>query len=286
MSTAMASDPNASNRLLENALIRICKLTDRQVQEIISTQRENNESFIEAAKHLGYATETDVERALASCRRIALVEKKALSPSEQLRLLHDPYNEHSEKVRALRTELLLRPDIAGRANAIAVLSPGAGEGRSLLAAELAISFAQLGQSTLLIDADFRHPRQQVLFGSDSTKGLSQAIASSGSTHMQAVEGLPHLSVLTTGEIPPSPLEYLSDGRFGLLLDDLSHRYDHIVVDTPPAGATSDALAIATLVGRVLILGRANHTPYKATREMMRRLAASRSQVLGAVLNRY
>ena len=93
-------------------------------------------------------------------------------------------------------------------------------------------------------------------------------------------------MLTTGEIPPSPLEYLSDGRFGLLLDDLSHRYDHIVVDTPPAGATSDALAIATLVGRVLILGRANHTPYKATREMMRRLAASRSQVLGAVLNRY
>lgn len=281
-----ATELSPSRRLLENALIRQCGFSERVVQNILDAQRAYNESFADAAIRLGYASADDIDKATASCRRIALVETKALQPCPQLQLLQDPFNPRSERIRALRTELLLRPDVTGKANAVAVLSPGSGEGRSLLAAELAMSFAQLGQATLLIDADFRHPRQQVLFGSDSRQGLSQAIASPAQTHMQAVESLPYLSVLTTGELPSSPLELLSDGRFGVLIDDLRHRYDHIIVDTPAAGETSDAFAIATLVARVLILSRAHHTSYKATREMLRRLAATRSQTVGAVISHF
>ena len=90
-------------------------------------------------------------------------------------MAHDPYDPRCEKIRALRTELLLRRELTDRADIVALLSPCPGEGRSLLAAELAIAFAQTGRPTLLVDADLRRPQQHLLFGTDNRQGLSQAI---------------------------------------------------------------------------------------------------------------
>src|SRR5204863_1035561 len=121
---------------------------------------------------------------------------------------HALYHERSEQIRLLRTELLLRHEGAG-ANLIAVVSANPGEGRSQLAAELAISCSQLGQPTLLVDADLRRPRQYALFDADNRRGLACALAHGVKPLLQAVEGLPSLALLTSGPSPPNPLELLS-----------------------------------------------------------------------------
>jgi receptor protein-tyrosine kinase len=149
-----------------------------------------------------------------------------------------------------------------------------------------MSFAQLGQPTLLVDADLRRPRQHVLFNADNQQGLTQAIGRGDSPYLHPVDGLPCLNLLTSGPTPPNPLELLSDSRFERLIDDWHRSYEFIVFDTPPLEVYTDGLAIATLVGRVLLLGRAAHTSHKSIGEAMRRLTSTQAQVVGAVLSHF
>jgi protein-tyrosine kinase len=215
-----------------------------------------------------------------------VVHERPCVPADCLVLAHSPYHPRSEQIRMLRTELLLRHDAAEGANLTAVLSPCAGEGRSQLAAELAIAFAQLGRPTLLVDADLRHPQQHVLFNADNTRGLAHAMAREEVPRFQAVQGLPSLFLLTAGAPPANPLELLSDRCFESMVGDWRQRFQFVVLDTPPVSRYADGLAVATIVGRVLSLSRARHTPYRETRDMMRRLGATQSRILGAVINHF
>ena len=215
----------------------------------------------------------------------AVRERQAV-PTQRLVVAHDPYHPRSEQIRTLRTELLLRNEDSSSANIVAVISPCAGEGRSQLAAELAISFAQLGRPTLLVDTDLRHPQQHVLFNANNQRGLAQALAREQRPQFQTVVGLQALFLLTAGTPTDRPLELLSDRSFESMVDEWRHNFEFVVLDTPPVGRYSDGLAVATIVGRVLSLSRASHTPYKDTRNMMRRLAATRSRILGAVINHF
>lgn len=207
-------------------------------------------------------------------------------PADRLVLAHSPYHPRSEHIRMLRTELLLRHEATESANAIAVLSPCAAEGRSQLAADLAIAFSQLGRPTLLVDADLRHPQQHVLFNADNTRGLAHALTRDEVPRLQAVTGLPSLSVLTAGAPPPNPLELLSDRCFESMVGDWRQHFQFVVLDTPPVSRYADGLAVATIIGRVLSLSRARRTPYRETRDMMRRLGATQSRILGAVINHF
>jgi len=230
--------------------------------------------------------EADVRARRPREDHLAVVEPVRLRPGPSLVFAHDPNHPRSERVRLLRTELLLRQPQANEINAIALLSARAGEGRSLLAAELALSFAQLECETLLVDVDFRRPRQHVLFGCQSPDGLAQAIAATRSPTFNRVEGFPSLSLVTAGACPPNPLDLLMDWRFENLMREWGREFEFIVVDTPPVAQFADALAVATVVGRVLLVNRAKHTPYKDVREMLRRLASTEADILGSVLNHF
>ena len=201
-----------------------------------------------------------------------------VDPDDRLTMAHDPYDPRCEKIRALRTELLLRRESVDRADIIALLSPCSGEGRSLLAAELAIAFAQTGRPTLLVDADLRRPQQHLFFGTDNRQGLSQAIEHGVKPQLHTVNGLPRMSVLTAGAVPSNPVE-------------LQQFRQHFIggntaVDGNAVVAVCGDHAVASLVGRVLALSRAQHTPYKDMQDMLRRLAATRSQILGAVISHF
>ncbi|MHB8535638.1 MAG: CpsD/CapB family tyrosine-protein kinase [Sulfuricaulis sp.] len=209
-----------------------------------------------------------------------------VAPGKQLFIAHDPYDPRSEKIRALRTELLLRRESVNRADIVALLSPCAGEGRTLLAAELAIAFAQMDRPTLLVDADLRRPQQHVLFDTDNRQGLSQAIEYGVKPQLHTVQGLPRMALLTAGAVPGNPLELLSSSRFASMIEDWRDKFEFVVLDTAPIMHFSDGLAVASLAGRVLALSRAQHTPYKDMQDMLRRLAATRSQILGAVINHF
>lgn len=212
--------------------------------------------------------------------------EQMVKPGDQLIMAHDPYDPRCEKIRALRTELLLRRELNDRADIVALLSPCAGEGRSLLAAELAIAFAQTGRPTLLVDADLRRPQQHSLFGTDNREGLSQAIEYEVPPLLHTVQGLRRMSVLTAGAVPSNPLELLSSRGFASMIEEWRNNFEFVVIDTAPIKQYSDGLAVARLVGRVLALSRAQHTPYKDMQDMLRRLAATHSQILGAVISHF
>lgn len=209
-------------------------------------------------------------------------------PDLSLTPAHHPHAPRSEQLRALRTELMMRRDHTGteRAEVVTLLSSGCGEGRSQMAAELAITFAQLGRPTLLLDADMRHPRQHLLFGMDNHHGLSQMLASGRPPRLYPVSGMPHLMLHTAGAPPSNPVELLSGPAFEQALRHYRQDYDFIVIDTPPLDTYADALAVINLARRGLVLTRAQHTRYQDTKQMLRRLAATRAQILGSVINHF
>ena len=226
------------------------------------------------------------EGAPPSIARAPGTDAHQAAPGAGLVPAHLPYHQRSEQIRLLRTELLLRHDSSDRANALAVVSAQPGEGRSQLAAELAISFAQLGQPTLLVDADLRNPSQHALFGADNRTGFASALAHEARPAPQPVAGLRALSLLTAGPLPPNPLELLSDRCFEDMVAQWCSAFQFVVLDTPPIARYADALAVATVTGRVLTLCRATRAAFRDTRDMTRRLAATRARTLGAVINHF
>ena len=293
---------------INDKLIAELGLTGDSLEKIHEVMRSMSTTFADAAERLGLLRPDAFEQALlkirsgppvedegmvetairriAADRRVVLRQGERVAPSQQLVLAHDPDNPRSERLRALRTELLLLHETGRGANVLAVVSPGSGEGRSQLCAELAISFAQLGRRTLLVDADMRKPQQHVLFGSSNQHGLSQSIAHNEKPYYHPVTGLPFMHLLTAGPIPPNPLELLSDGRFSNLLNDWRNAYEFIVLDTPPVEECADGLAVATIAARALVLSRAQHTSFNSTRALLRRLASTQSKLLGAVINHF
>jgi len=293
---------------LRAELVAHFRLDSGDVEKIYEMMQATDASFSDAAMRLGLVTPADVEEALiraqgsartdesglietairriSSDRRVVLRQGERVTPGPQLIIAHEPDNPRSENLRALRTELLLLNEGTRGANVVAILSASAGEGRSQLAAELAIAFAQLGRRTLLVDADMRNPRQHVLFGAKNDLGLSNAVTGFDKPNYHPVVGLPLMHLLTAGAIPPNPLELLSDGRFEKLVTDWRNNYEFLVMDTPPVSQCADGLAVATLAGRVLVLGRTQHSSFKSTRAMLRRLATTQAKILGAVLNHF
>jgi protein-tyrosine kinase len=209
-----------------------------------------------------------------------------LEPFSGLSIAHDPLHPRSEAIRSLRTRLLLARDGSRHAGTFAVMSACAGEGRSELCAELAIAFAQLGRATLLIDADLRNPRQHRLFGGQNRSGLAQALHRNEPPWTYGVSGIPHMALLTSGGAPANPLELLSAGRFEQVVAACQREYEFIVIDTPPGGRYSDALAIAAVAGRALVVARARTTSFASLTELVRQLAATSARVVGAVINRF
>lgn len=192
----------------------------------------------------------------------------------------------SESLQAIRTELLLRRETPQRADVIAVISAGAVEGRSTLAAELAIAFAQAGHATLLVDADLRQPCQHQLFGLPNQLGLSQLLMFGEQPVLHSPAGHPQLTVITSGERPLRPLDLLNHPAFADEIAAWREQYRVVVMDTPGLAQWPDGAAIANLAGRALLATRSGHTRYGDLRTALRRLAPTRSRVMGAIINHF
>ncbi len=298
---------------LAEALINHLHFSEQDIQAIQNAMRVDNISFTQAAINLQLATAGQVEELTspgkpdedntlsiieAARRKVVTgqsqrrrpVEMKepeeTCTPGSSLIIAHDTYNEHSEKLRGLRTELTLRFGPSSQAAMLAIVSPGSGEGRSQLAAELAIAFAQLERRTLLVDADFRSPGQHKLFNCRNDVGLSQAISENANPYLFGVDGQPYLHLLSSGATPSKPLELLSTKRFEQLVNAWRHMYDFVIIDTPPVTTYADALTVSTLVKRVLLTTRAHQTNLADAKEMLRRLSITHSEILGAVVNHF
>ena len=277
-----------SERTIGAILLEEGKLTPHEIERVLERQRQDKVRFGEAAVRLGLITEDDVRFALAKQYDMPHFTPSSEGPSRELVAAFAPFHPRTEEMRALRTQLLIRwynPE-QGR-KSLVVASPERAEGRSYVAANLAIVFSQLGARTLLVDADLRKPRQHQIFGLPEGHGLSTLLAGrSEHTATFPVPGLNRLSVLPAGPLPPNPQELLSRPVFNAFMKELQSIYDVVIIDTPPAAHYADVQSVTFRAGDALIVARKNHTPVTSTSRTIRELAGTGARVVGTVVNEY
>jgi protein-tyrosine kinase len=168
---------------------------------------------------------------------------------------------------------------------LAVVAANAGEGCSNLAANLAVVFSQLGERTLLIDANLREPDQRNIFNLYESRGLSDILVGRADLSViHKIDSLSGLSVLGAGTVPPNPQELLSRKVFGEVLRRCREQYDVIIVDTYPASMTSDAQTVAARCGGALLVSRLNETRMSQLANVRDQLLMSDVEIVAAIVN--
>ena len=280
---AFEADPTASEARIGVMLLDSGKLTPEGAERVLRTQKELGIRFGEAALRLGLITEEDVQQVLA--RQFAypylLKGESALSP--RLVAAFEPFSPQVESLRAIRSQLMLRWFARGR-KSIAIVGADPGDGASILASNLAVVFSQLGELTLLVDANLRSPRQQEVFALKPHQGLSDVLA--GRADLDVIARVPtfiDLSVMPSGTLPPNPQELLSREGFRNLNAQLETRYDIVLYDVAPFASGVDAMAVAGCAGGVLLVARKDHTRMAALSHMAAQLVEAGAEVVGSVV---
>ncbi len=274
-------------RLIGDILVAAGRLSPADAARIAQSQQLDQSLFGEAALALKLLAKEDIDFALSEQFDYTYLNAADHSLSPELVAAYKPFSRTGENLRAVRSQLMLRWFNAEPARRLlAVVSAGAAEGRSFVAANLAIVFAQQRQRTLLIDADLRAGHQQALFKLAKSSGLSGLLAGRNGLAEAAisVSALPGLAVLPAGAVPPNPQELLGLPAFGELLSAAAQAYDVVIIDTPAGAAYADAEIIAARAGAALIVARQNVSLLPQTTHLARRLQDSGVALVGSVLN--
>jgi len=206
----------------------------------------------------------------------------ALDPS--LCTYHQPSSQEAEAYLAVRVALYHNTK-AGDFRVIQITSPIHGEGKTTLAANLAVSMAQSGQRVVLIDADLRRPRVAELFGVSKQVGLTSVLA--GETDLASAlqpSAVPGLSILGSGPPSPNPAEAVASPRFRTLLDSLRQQCDYVLIDTPPLLGVTDPRVVAHAVDGVLLTLRNSKQGRPLAQSAREILEAAGANILGVVAN--
>jgi capsular exopolysaccharide synthesis family protein len=200
---------------------------------------------------------------------------------------HLPKSQMSEAFRALRTALLLsQPDHPPQV--ILVTSALPREGKTTAAANLAVTLAQLGDKTVLVDADLRKPGVGRLLnlGTGKYAGLSSYLAGVSTLDLVTVPhpAIPNLAAIPTGPLPPNPADLLSSHKLADAITELRTKYKFVVIDSPPIMAATDAVILSVQADGVLLVVRSGETPKEAFTRTRDLLISVKSRLLGVVLN--
>ncbi|HYL64303.1 MAG TPA: polysaccharide biosynthesis tyrosine autokinase [Candidatus Methylomirabilis sp.] len=200
---------------------------------------------------------------------------------------HLPKSQMSEAFRALRTSLLLSQP-GHPPQVILVTSALPREGKTTAAANLAVTLAQLGDRTVLVDADLRKPGVGRLLGLGGNKyaGLSSYLAGVSTLDLVTVPhpAIPNLAAIPTGPLPPNPADLLSSQRLAEAITELRGKYKFIVIDSPPIMAATDAVILSVKADGVLLVVRSGDTPKEAFTRTRDLLNSVKCRMLGVVLN--
>jgi polysaccharide biosynthesis transport protein len=200
---------------------------------------------------------------------------------------HLPKSQMSEAFRALRTSLLLS-QAEHPPQVILVTSALPREGKTTAAANLAVTLAQLGDRTVLMDADLRKPGVGRLLnlGAGKYAGLSSYLAGVSSLDLVTVPhpAIPNLAAIPTGPLPPNPADLLSSHKLADAITELRTKYKFIVIDSPPIMAATDAVILSVQTDGVLLVVRSGETPKEAFTRTRDLLISVKCRILGVVLN--
>ena len=263
-------------------LVNAGKLNVPDLQRIVALQGKEEMLFGEAAVALGILTEEDVRWALGCQYSYPGVNVGELP--RELIAAHDPTDPRVETLRSIRSGLIFS-GAAKMIKSLAVVSAEAGEGKTFVAANLALVFAQLGVKTLLVDLNFRQPRVHELFKMKNNTGASSLMIRRALPE-QALQrtAVQALSVLPSGPKPPNPSELLSWQETRELVTGLTAQHEMVIVDTPAFTKTADAMMIASFCDGALLTALKGKTRLAPFGQMKKQLDASPVRILGSVLN--
>jgi len=268
-------------------LMRSGRLKKEDVVRIITRQRETGQRFGTAAIELGLLHESDIRRALAQQFDYPYATVGSSKFSHKLIAAYEPHSAAAESLRALRSQLMLRwfePDQIMR-ETLAIVGPDRNAGRSWLAANLAITFSQLGKNTVLVDADLRHSSQHELFGLSNQPGLSEILCSRAlpGAVLEKNKVMPNLAIIPAGTTPPNPQEMIARPEFVELLHSLRTAADVIIVDTPADSEAKDGQIIAKHTGAALLIAKRGQSRTKVLSNCVSHLRATGTNLLMSVL---
>jgi capsular exopolysaccharide synthesis family protein len=207
---------------------------------------------------------------------------RSLSLQSRGRKVHlDPMNDVSESYRGIRSAVFFGP----KGKTLLVTSPLRGEGKSTMSANLAIAMAEAGQRVLLLDGDLREPMQHKIFAVSNDVGVSSVVAGRVSLERAIVStGIRGLDLMPCGPIPFNPSETINNQTFADLLNDMSRRYDHVVIDSPPVMPVTDARILAAMCDLTLLVIRAEFSNKRAAQDAKEGLIGFGANLIGAVVN--
>jgi protein-tyrosine kinase len=288
MSMSVVPAIQRMNRPIGAILVDAGKLSAQDVEQILQAQRQHDLRFGDTAIKLGLLTAQDVQHALAEQFAFPYLRPagEGRAMSEELEAAYEPFGPGAERVRSLRSHLMLHWfSKTERRQVLCVVGAESREGRSYLAANLAIVFAQAGERTLLIDANLRRPRIHEMFALNNRSGLSTLLSGrSGNEAIVHITELAGLFVLPSGPTPPNPLELLGQVAFADLLGSARASFDVVIIDTPGLADGDDAILVTARAGAALAVARSRHTRVDAFRAMLAEMKAMGVQVTGTVLN--
>ncbi len=280
-----------NTRTIGSILVSSGRLSTADLARVLERGKSDQLPFGEAGMALNVLTKDDIDFALAKQFDYAYLPEADTSLGPELVAAYKPFSLTGENLRAVRSQLMLRWfNTDPLRKVLAVVSPSQGDGRTFVAANLAIVFAQQGQRTLLLDADLRSEPskgQHALFKLGKSAGLSGILAGRASLEAAlAVPSLPGLAVLPAGLVPPNPQELLGRPSFGQLLGTASQQFDVIIIDTPAGGKFADAEIIAARAGAALMVAHKNQSLVPELMNMKTLLQDNGVVLVGSVLNEY
>ncbi len=232
-----------------------------------------------------FKTPEDVEGKLSvPLLGVIPVVKKADMPDGGIETLAhaDPKTNISETYKALRTSILLSS--VEPVKSFVVTSSVENEGKTTTAINLAISFAQLEQQVLLVDADLRKPKIHSVFGLDNSVGLSNYLTRQIIQDIIKKSDIPNLNIIPAGPLPPNPSELLSSKRMKDFIDNATERFDIVIFDTAPLITVTDTTILSAVANGTVLVIRSGKTSFDLARRATKLLTDANSRILGTVLN--
>ena len=281
---------SASRKISEQPIGRILveagRLSATDVQRIAQFAAEFKLRFGDAAVQMDLIKRSDVNYALGRQFSFWHLDRNDPALSPDLIAAYQPDHPTVERLRGLRAKIETRASTGGRKHPIVgIVSSDRGDGRSFIAANLAVVFAQMGRRTLVIDADMRNPTQHHYFRCDNHLGLSSLLAGRcGVECLHRIGAFPQIFVLTAGPAPPNPLELLERPIFAQLLASADINFKAVIIDTPADVLGADAQLIGHSAGANLLITRCGNTRASNCERLIQSLQADETNVLGIVLN--
>jgi len=217
---------------------------------------------------------------------VPAVKISDLSNLEAIPMLDHPGSMFSESIRVIRSNLNFIATTGGH-KSICITSDASGEGKSFISANLAGSISLLGKRVLLIAADLRKPRLQLIFNPGAIKGLSHYLCRQAETkEIITKTPYPYIDFIAAGPIPPNPSELLHTDRMRLLLNEVTDQYDYIIIDTAPIGLVTDGIPLIQLTDITLFIIRSGVSAHEAALSPERLKREFKLQHIAIVLNAF